>query len=96
MRRTGGMAERVIERGVLPNGKKDYDAGRLTALDHGVGAVVMDAFEIFGFDPVPLDIGVGIAFHGHGANEVFDENWIIVGSLGDMFFVGPLKEGVDF
>ncbi len=56
----------------------------------------MNAFEVFGFDPVPLDIGVGSAFHGHGANEVFDENWIIVGSLGDMFFVGPLKEGVDF
>ena len=96
MSRTGGMAERVIERGVLPNGKKDYDARGLTALDHGVGAVVMNAFEVFGFDPVPLDIGVGSAFHGHGANEVFDENWIIVGSLGDMFFVGPLKEGVDF
>ncbi len=56
----------------------------------------MDAFEIFGFDPVPLDIGVGIAFYGYGANKVFDENWIIVGSLGDMFFVGPFEEGVDF
>jgi len=56
----------------------------------------MDAFEIFGFNPVPLDIGVGIAFYGYGANEVFDENGIIVGSLGDMFFVGPFEEGVDF
>ena len=90
------MAERVSERGVLPNGKKDYDAGRLTAFDHGVGAVVMDAFKVFGLDPVPLDIRVGIAFYGHSANEVFDENGIIVGSFGDMFFVGPLKEGVDF
>jgi hypothetical protein len=90
------MAERVIERSVLPNGKKDYDAGSLTALDHGVGAVVMDAFEVFGFDPVPLDIGVGIAFYGHGANEVFDKHGIIVGSFGYMFFVGPFKEGVDF
>ena len=56
----------------------------------------MDAFEVFGFDPVPLDIGVGIAFYGHGANEVFDKHGIIVGSLGDMFFVGPFEEGVDF
>ena len=56
----------------------------------------MDAFEVFGFDPVPLDIRVGIAFYGHGADEVFDKNWIIVGSLGDMFFVGPFEEGVDF
>ncbi len=56
----------------------------------------MDAFEVFRFDPVPLDIRVGIAFYGNGANEVFDENWIIVGSLGDMFFVGPFEERVDF
>jgi len=90
------MAERVIERGVLPNGKKGDDAGRLTALDHGVGAVVMDAFEVFGFDPVPLDTGVGVAFYGHSANEVFDKHGIIVGALGDMFFVGPFEEGVDF
>ncbi len=90
------MAERVIERGILPNGKKDYDAGGLTALDHGVGTVVMDAFEIFSFDPVPLEIGVGIAFYGNGANEVLDKDGIIVGSLGDMFFVGPFEEGVDF
>ena len=90
------MAERVVESGILPNGKKDYDAGGLTALDHGVGAVVMDAFEVFGFNLVPLDIGVGIAFYGDGANEVFDENGIIVGSLGDMLFVGPFEERVDF
>jgi len=96
MRSTGGMAERIIERSVLPNGKKDYDAGRLASFDHGVGAVVMDAFEVFRFNPVPLDIGVGIAFHGDGANEVFDENWIIVGPLGDMFFVGSFEERVDF
>ena len=90
------MAERVIERGVLPNGKKGDDAEGLTAFDHGVGAVVMDAFEIFGFDPVPLDIGVGIAFYGYGANEVFDKDGIIIGPLGDMFFVGPFEERVDF
>ena len=51
----------------------------------------MDALKIFGFDPVPLDIGVGIAFYGNGANEVFDENGIIVGSLGDMFSSGRLR-----
>ena len=56
----------------------------------------MDAFEVFGFNPVPLDIGVGIAFYGDGANEVFDKDGIIVGPLGDMFFVGPFEEGVDF
>jgi hypothetical protein len=56
----------------------------------------MDAFEVFGFDPVPLDIGVGIAFHGHSADEVFDKDGIIVGAFGDMFFVGPFEEGVDF
>jgi len=76
--------------------KKGDDAGGLTSFDHGVGAVVMDTFEVFGFDPVPLDIGVGIAFYGDGADEVFDENGIIVGPLGDMFFVGPFEEGVDF
>ena len=85
-----------MESGTLPNRKKGDDGDGLAAFDHGVGAVVMDAFEVFGFDPVPLDIRVGIAFHGNGANEVFDENGIIVGSLGDMFFVGSFEEGVDF
>ncbi len=56
----------------------------------------MDAFEVFGFDPVPLDIGVGIAFYGDGADEVFDKDGIIVGVFGDMFFVGSFEEGVDF
>ncbi len=56
----------------------------------------MDAFKVFGLDPVPLDIRVGIAFYGHSANEVFDENGIIVGSFGDMFFVGPFEKRVDF
>ncbi len=56
----------------------------------------MDAFEVFGFNPVPLDIGVCVAFHGNGADEVFDENGIIVGAFGDMFFVGPFEERVDF
>ena len=85
-----------MESGTLPNRKRGDDAEGLTAFDHGVGAVVMDAFEVFGFDPVPLDIGVGIAFYGHSADEVFDKHGIIVGSLGDMFFVGSFEEGVDF
>ena len=85
-----------MESGTLPNRKKGDDGDGLPAFDHGVGAVVMDAFEVFGFDPVPLDIGVGIAFYGDGADEVFDKHGIIVGAFGDIFFVGSFEEGVDF
>lgn len=56
----------------------------------------MDAFEIFGFYAVPLDVGVGVAFEGNSTDEVLDKNRIIVGLFSHMFFVWPFEERKDF
>jgi hypothetical protein len=56
----------------------------------------MDAFEILGFNAVPLDVGMGIAFEGDGTDEILDKNGIVVGLFSHMFFVGPLEERKDF
>jgi len=68
----------------------------LAAFDHSVCAVIMDAFEILGFNAVPLDVGMGVALKGDGTDEILDENGIIVGLFGHVFFVGPLEERKDF
>jgi hypothetical protein len=56
----------------------------------------MDAFEILGFNAVPLDIGMGVALKGDGTDEILDKNGIIVGLFGHVFFVGPFEERKDF
>ena len=56
----------------------------------------MDAFEILGFDAVPVDVGMGFAFYRYGSNEVFNEDRIIIGVFGDVFFVRSFQEGEDF
>ena len=77
-------------------GKRGMTRAALAALNHGVGAVIVDALEIFGFDAVPVNVGVGVAPQGDGADEVFDENGIVVGAFRHVFFVGPFQEGEDF
>jgi hypothetical protein len=56
----------------------------------------MDAFEILGFNAVPLDVGMGVALKGDGTDEILDKNGIIVGLFGHVFFVGPFEERKDF
>ena len=56
----------------------------------------MDAFEVFGFDAVTADIGMGIAFQSDGSDEVLDKDRVVVCAFSDVFFVGPFEEGVDF
>ncbi len=58
--------------------------------------MVVDGFEVFGFDAVPRDIFVVICLFGDIANKVFDEDGIIVGALGDGLFVGAFKNAVEF
>ena len=66
------------------------------ALDHGEGTVIVDALKILGFDAVPVDIGMGVTPHRYGADQILDEDGIIIRALGDVFFVRPLEEGKDF
>jgi len=56
----------------------------------------MDAFEIFGFYAVPLDVGMSVAFEGNGTDEILDKNRIIVGLFSHVFFVWPFEERKDF
>ena len=65
----------------------------LAAFDHGVGAVIVDAFKILSFDPVPSNIGVSFALDRDGANEILDEDWIIIRAFGDVFLVRALQKG---
>src|ERR1700752_574175 len=67
-----------------------------TLLNGGVGVVVVDALEILRFHLVPSDIGVGIELEGDGADEVFDEDGILVGAFGDSFFIAAFEEGIKF
>jgi len=77
-------------------GKRGMTRAALAALNHGVGAVIVDALEIFGFDAVPVNVGVGVAPQGDGADEVFDKNGVVVGAFGHVFFIGSFQEGEDF
>lgn len=68
----------------------------LAPLNHSVGAVIVDAFKILCFDAIPVDVRMGIALERDGADEVFDEDGIIVSPFGDVFFIRPLEEGENF
>ena len=67
----------------------------LAAFNHGVGAVIVDTFKIFSFDPVPDDIGVGFASDRDGANEILDEDGIIIRAFGDVFLVRAFQKRKD-
>ena len=56
----------------------------------------MDALHVLGLDLVPGDVGMLVAAHGDVAHEVLDEDGMVVGPLGNEFFVGALEERVDF
>jgi hypothetical protein len=64
-------------------------------LDHGVGVVIVDGFEVLGFHFKPADVGVLLGPDGHVSHQVFHEDRIVVGTLGDVLFVGALQHGVE-
>ena len=65
-------------------------------LDHGVGVVVVDTFEVFRFDLPPRDAGIGNDLRGTIAHEVLDKNRIGVGALGHRFFIRALQHAIEF
>jgi hypothetical protein len=52
--------------------------------------VIVDAFHVLGLDLVPDDVGMLVAAQRDVAHEVLDQERIVVGLLGDDFFVGTL------
>lgn len=57
--------------------------------------MVVDGFEVFGFDAVPGDIFFVICLFGDIANKVLDEDGVVVGALGDGLFVGAFENAVE-
>ena len=63
--------------------------------DDRVGVVVVDGLEVFRLHAVPFNVGLAIGARGDVAHEVLHEHGVLVGALGDSFFVGPLEQGVE-
>ena len=55
----------------------------------------MDALVVHGPDLEPLDTRVGFKLGCRVADDIFNENRVIVGLHGDMAFIGALEEGID-
>ena len=54
----------------------------------------MDRFEVFRFDHVGSDPAVLVQLEGNLTHEVLDEPGVLVGTLGDVFFVRALEEAL--
>ena len=68
----------------------------LPALDDGECLMVVDAFEILGFDAVPGDVVDGSDAIGNITNDVFDKNRIVVCAFGDRLFVRSFEDAEEF
>ena len=64
-------------------------------LNQGVGVVVVDAFQVFGFDLIPSDALVLLQAADDVSDKVFHEDGVFVGGFGDVLFVGPLEKRVE-
>ncbi len=70
--------------------------GAFVLLDERVGVVVVNRFEVFGFDAVPKDVFLTICPFGDVSDKVFYEDGVVVGSFGDCLFVGALEDAIEF
>lgn len=52
----------------------------------------MDGLEIFRLDTVPRDARIGVESIRDVADDVFNEHGVVVGMLGDGFFIIPFEE----
>lgn len=64
-------------------------------LNHGECLVIVDGFVVFCFDFIPGKGFLSFCFGGDIAHEVLDEDGVLVGVLGDPFFVGALEYAVE-
>ena len=54
----------------------------------------MDGLEVLSFDPIPGDVLFRVRPGSDVAHEVFHEDRVLVGALGDRFFIGALEQAV--
>ena len=71
-------------------------AGFFIELDQGVGRVIMYRFEIFGLEHILSNTVVLVQLTGDIPHHVFDKFWIIIGTLGHVFFIRALQQSVEF
>ncbi len=71
-------------------------SGAFVLLDERVGVVVVNRFEVFGFDAVPEDVLLKICLFGDVADEIFYEDGVVVGTFGDCLFVGAFEDAIEF
>src|SRR3569623_142441 len=60
------------------------------------GRMVMDRFEVLGFDHVIRDTAIAIERQRNVAHQILDELGIVISALGDVFFIGALEQSIDF
>ena len=65
-------------------------------LNHRIGVVIVNRLEVLCLNAIPGDAALLLGRGGNVANEVFDENRIVVSLLGDVLFVGTLQKTVEF
>ena len=70
--------------------------GLFYLLDIGIRRVVVDGLEIFRFEFVGGDPVVVVQSGSDVSDEVFDEFRVVVGAFGDVFFVWPFQQAVEF
>ena len=69
----------------------DFVGGSAVFLNHGIGIVIVNRLEVLGFDAIPGDAGLFFGSGRYVADEVFDEDWVVVSFFGDVFLVGALE-----
>jgi len=58
--------------------------------------MVMDGFEVFGFDPELADFRLCLQRACHIANQILNEFRVVVGPFGHEFLIGSLKKTPEF
>ena len=58
--------------------------------------MVVDRFEVLGFDDIGVDSAFGVEPSGDVAHHVFHKFRIVVGAFGDEFLVRALEQPVQF
>lgn len=67
----------------------------LVLFDHGPSVVIVDGLVIFRLHPIPSDLWMGVGLHRDVAYEVFHKDGVVVGCLGDVFFVRPFENAIE-
>lgn len=57
--------------------------------------MVVNAFVVDRFDPVPGDAGLALQPEGHRTDDILDKHGIGIGLIGDKLLIGAFEQGID-